>query len=134
MVVGAKVSARQARRTAPVSYNLISYRQPQFSSCSYRLFKDRSLTSLAWWVNPCQVRKGVSEVLGVEDHPKNALLLEILTILPLVPPLLLVWNSFDPMPRCAQYCTLSGRCKVVGTHLTTAYYKPLFVNPVAYHR
>ena len=37
------------------------------------------------------VRAGVSEVLNIEDHPKNNMLLEILTILPLLPPVLLVF-------------------------------------------
>jgi len=42
-------------------------------------------------VGKALVRAGVSEVLGVEDHPRNALLLEVLTILPLLPPVLLVF-------------------------------------------
>eukprot|EP00241_Pyramimonas_parkeae_P002190 CAMPEP_0114244952 /NCGR_PEP_ID=MMETSP0058-20121206/11622_1 /TAXON_ID=36894 /ORGANISM="Pyramimonas parkeae, CCMP726" /LENGTH=430 /DNA_ID=CAMNT_0001357943 /DNA_START=105 /DNA_END=1397 /DNA_ORIENTATION=+ len=37
------------------------------------------------------IRAGVSEVLSIEDHPKNNLLLEVLTILPLLPPVLLVF-------------------------------------------
>lgn len=36
------------------------------------------------------VRAGVSQVLQIEDHPKNYVLLEVLTFLPLVPPLLLI--------------------------------------------
>jgi len=36
------------------------------------------------------VRAGVSQVLNIEDHPRNYLLLEVLTVLPLLPPLMLV--------------------------------------------
>jgi len=36
------------------------------------------------------VRQGLSQVIGVEDHPRNNALLETLTFLPLMPPLLLI--------------------------------------------
>jgi hypothetical protein len=42
-------------------------------------------------VGKALVRAGVSEVLDIEDHPRNDLLLEVLTILPLLPPVLLVF-------------------------------------------
>lgn len=42
-------------------------------------------------VGKALVRAGVSEVLNIEDHPRNNLLLEVLTILPLLPPVLLVF-------------------------------------------
>mmetsp|Transcript_16913 Transcript_16913/g.28559 ORF Transcript_16913/g.28559 Transcript_16913/m.28559 type:complete len:470 (-) Transcript_16913:412-1821(-) len=36
------------------------------------------------------VRQGLSQVIGIEDHPRNDALLETLTFLPLMPPLLLI--------------------------------------------
>jgi len=36
------------------------------------------------------IRAGVGEVLGIEEHPRNNLLLEVLTFLPLIPPMLLI--------------------------------------------
>jgi len=36
------------------------------------------------------VRAGVSKVLNIEEHPKNHMLLEVLTFLPMLPPLLLI--------------------------------------------
>mmetsp|Transcript_28462 Transcript_28462/g.34571 ORF Transcript_28462/g.34571 Transcript_28462/m.34571 type:complete len:418 (-) Transcript_28462:545-1798(-) len=36
------------------------------------------------------IRAGVGQVLGIEDHPRNNMLLDVLTFLPLVPPMLLI--------------------------------------------